>query len=451
MSSLFLMLAAPAIKRARLLATVLLLLVAGSLAARVAAADLALTLAEAQRLALTRSQQLPAQDQAVIAARELAVAAGQRPDPTLKIGIDNLPVSGDDKFSLTRDFMTMRRIGLMQEVTRSDKLTARAQRFRGVADKSLAEKESAIAAIQRDTALAWLERYYAEQLGAAIGGQVAAARREVQAADSAYRGGRGNQADLFNARSALVAIEDRQSEAERRIRNARILLARWSGAPADTPLSGMPAIDTVRLDPATLDTTLDHHPQFAALRSQEAIARAEADLALANRKTDWSVEVAFQQRGSAYSNMVSVGLSLPLQWDQKNRQNRELQAKLAAVEQVKDERAELLRTHIAETRTMVNDWENGRERIARYQNQLLPLARERTAALLGAYRGGKAGLADVLAARRNELEVQQQALTLQADTAKLWAQLNFLFPDTQALPAALQSSPEHINLNSDSK
>jgi hypothetical protein len=47
-------------------------------------------------------------------------------------------------------------------------------------------------------------------------------------------------------------------------------------------------------------------------------------LAEANKKPDWSVEVAFQQRGSAYSNMVSVGISLPFQWDQKNRQDREL-------------------------------------------------------------------------------------------------------------------------------
>ena len=89
----------------------------------------ALTLDDALRLAQARSRQLPAQDAAASAAREMAVAAGQRPDPTLKAGINNLPINGADRFSLTRDFMTMRSVGVMQEFTREGKLKARTARF----------------------------------------------------------------------------------------------------------------------------------------------------------------------------------------------------------------------------------------------------------------------------------------------------------------------------------
>jgi outer membrane protein TolC len=140
------------------------------------------------------------------------------------------------------------------------------------------------------------------------------------------------------------------------------------------------------------------------------------------------VEVAFQQRGSAYSNMVSVGISVPLQWDRKNRQDRELTARLALVEQSKAEREEALREHVAETRAMIVEWQSGRERVARYERETLPLAGERSQAVLAAYRGAKATLAEVLAARRNETEAHMQSLQLQMDTARLWAQLNFLFP-----------------------
>ena len=80
-----------------------------------------LTLAQAQRIAVDRSQQLVAQDALSNAAREQAVAAGQLPDPVLKLGIDNLPINGSDRFSLTSDFMTQRRIGVMQEIPRSEK------------------------------------------------------------------------------------------------------------------------------------------------------------------------------------------------------------------------------------------------------------------------------------------------------------------------------------------
>ncbi len=394
-----------------------------------AAAQSSLTLSEAQRLAAERSRQLVAQDSAVAASREMAAAAGQLPDPTLKIGIDNLPVEGPDRFSVTRDFMTMRRLGVMQEFTSGEKRQLRAERFEREAERSVAEKAAMLATIQRDTALAWLDRYYAEAMVAVVTEQIGESRLEIEAAEGAYRSGRGSQADIFVARSAVVTLEDRSSEIGRRVRTARTALARWVGAAAEIPLAGKPDIDAIRLDPRALDAQLAHHPQIATLARQSDIAATEVKLAQANKKSDWSLELMYSQRGSAYSNMVSVGVAIPLQWDQKNRQDRELAAKLAMAGQAEAQREEALRAHIAEVRTMIQEWDNGRERRTRYGRELVPLASERTRAVLSAYRGGKAGLADVLAARRNEIEVRMQALQLEMETARLWAQLNFLLPN----------------------
>jgi len=394
----------------------------------VIAADIPLTLGQAQQLAVARSRQLNAQDLAVTASREMAVAAGQLPDPILKAGIDNLPVSGPDRGSLTNDFMTMRRIGVMQELTRSDKRQLRAERYNRLANKSLAEKASAIAAIQRDTAIAWLDQYYSERMLALIAEQSIQAKLEIEASEGNYRAGRGSQADIFAARSALSMVDDRSSEFQRKVRTAKTMLNRWTGIAAELRLAGEPSIGNIRLDLSALDKSLAHHPQIAVMTKQTEIAETDAKLAEANKKPDWSIEGAFQQRGSAYSNMVSVGISLPFQWDQKNRQDRELSSKLAMVEQAKAEREETLRAHVAETRAMVGEWQSDLERSVRYERELIPLAKERTQAILGAYRGGKANLTDLLAARRNEIDVRLQALQLQADTARLWAQLNFLFP-----------------------
>lgn len=399
----------------------------------VAAADAPLTLAEAQRRAVERSRQIPAQDSAAFASRELAVAAGQLPDPVLKLGIDNLPVNGQDQFSLTNDFMTMRRIGVMQEFTRSEKRRLRAQRFEREAEKSLADKTATVATVQREAALAWLDRYYAEALAAVLAQQAKEARLEIIATEGAYRAGRGNQADVIAAHSAAVGLEDQASELGRRIRTAKTALARWVGnEAADAELAGKPAIDAIRLDVDSLDTELVHHPEITVLTKQEEIARAEARIAQADRKADWSLEVVYSQRGPSYSNMVSVGISIPLQWDQKNRQDRELASRLATAEQVKAEREEVLRAHIAEVRAMVVEWENGRERLARYEREIIPLAKERTRATLAAYQGGKAGVTELLMGRRNEIEVRMQAVRLEMETARLWAQLNFLLPADHA-------------------
>jgi outer membrane protein TolC len=393
------------------------------------AADAPLTLAQARKLAIERSRQLSAQDDAVSASREMAIAAGQLPDPVLKFGVDNLPINGQDRWSVTNDFMTMRRIGVMQEITRADKRHWRSERLNREAEKNLAEKTKTAADIERDTAIAWLDLYYAQAMGAVIAEQGEQAKLEMQAAEGAYRAGRGSQADVFSARSAIAAYDDRNSEIQRRIRNAKTMLARWVGDAADLSLAGKPSVDTIRLDLATLDTALAHHPDIAVLTKQEEIAQADAKLAEANKQSDWSVEVNYQQRGPSYSNMISVGVSIPLQWDRKNRQDRELAAKLAMVEQARAERDEMLRAHIAEVRTMANEWQDNRERLVRFANELIPLANERTQASIAAYRGAKSTLADVLMARRNEIDVRLQALQLEADTARLWAQLNFLYPE----------------------
>ncbi len=391
-----------------------------------------LTLAAAQRQAIERSRMLVAQDSAITASREMAVAAAQLPDPIAKLGINNLPVNGEDRFSLTRDFMTMRSVGVMQEFTRTEKREARAERFEREAEKSVAEKSVTIAAIRRDTAIAWLDRYYAEAMTTVISEQSREAAAEIEAAEGAYRAGRGSLADLLSARAASVALADRASELSRKVRAAKIALARWLGDGAEAPLAGHPLIDAIRLDPTTLDADVHHHPDLAVLARKEDVAAAEVRVAQANKKADWSVELMYSQRGPAYSNMISVNVSVPLQWDPKNRQDREVASKLAMLDQARAEREDMLRAHVAEIRAMIAEWENDRERSARYQHELLPLASERTQATVGAYRGAKASITDVLLARRNEIDVRIQALQLEMDTARLWAQLNFLSPEDDA-------------------
>ncbi len=99
------------------------------------------------------------------AATQMAVAAGQLPDPVLKLGINNVPVNGPDQFSVSRDFMTMRSISVMQEFTRPDKRRAKVARFEAEADAAEAQRAVSMANVQRNAVSAWLDRWYAEQTG----------------------------------------------------------------------------------------------------------------------------------------------------------------------------------------------------------------------------------------------------------------------------------------------
>ncbi len=404
-----------------------LALVAGACALQVHAAG-TLTLDEALRLAQERSRQLVAQDASASASRSMAVAAGQRPDPTLKAGINNLPIDGPDRFSVTRDFMTMRSIGVVQDLTRTGKLKARSARFEREAEVAEAGRELALANLQRDTAIAWLDRHYQERMRDVLVSQRDEAKLQIEAADSAYRGGRGAQADVFAARAAVALIEDRIAQTERQVATARTQLSRWIGSPAGDSLAAPPALDAVGLRPGDLETQLAHHPEIAVLQKREELAQAEAEIARTNKQPDASVEVVYSQRGPAYSNMVSVNLAIPLQWDRKNRQDRELAAKLATVEQARAEREEASRMHVAEALAMLQEWQSNRDRLAHYDSSLIPLSTERTRAALAGYRGAGGPLASVLEARRMEIDTRMDRLRLEMDTARLWAQINYLVP-----------------------
>ncbi len=78
----------------------------------------ALGFAEALDLAEQQSPRIAAQRLQIDAASSTQKAAGTLPDPKLSVGIENFPVSGMDRFSLTRESMTMQRLlirhGLLQ-------------------------------------------------------------------------------------------------------------------------------------------------------------------------------------------------------------------------------------------------------------------------------------------------------------------------------------------------
>ena len=412
---------------------------AGAVHAR--AAD-ALTLDRALQLASERSRQIVADDAAASAARDMAVAAGQLPDPVLKAGIVNLPIDGPDRFSLTRDFMTMRSIGVMQELTRDAKRKARSARFEREAETAEASRTLALANLQRDTAVAWLDGYYQERLRDLLVSQRNEAKLQIDAADAAYRGGRGSQADVFAARSAVEQMEDRIAQVERQIATAKTTLARWVGpAPANEPLGAAPSIDSVRLNPADLETQFAHHPEIKVMMKKEETAMAEAEVARANKKSDWSVELMYSQRGPSFSNMVSVNVAVPLQWDQANRQDRELAAKLANVEQMRAQREEATRAHVAEALAMYQEWQSDRERLTRYDRSLVPLADDRPRAALAAYRGSSVPLTAVLEARRGEIDTRMERLRLEMEAARLWAQLEYLIPVGHGAPPQLHAAP----------
>ena len=393
------------------------------------AAETPLSLAEALKIAVGRSQQIVSQRAMVDAAREMSVSGGELPDPKLKLGVENVPTEGADAWSLTRDFMTMSRIGLMQEFPRAEKRRLKSERAQRDAERGTVAVESATLAVERDAAAAWLARRYAADAERVIAAQIAEAELAVTTVTAAYRAGKAPQSELIAAQSMVVELRNRATEASAQTRRARIALARYVGADAERPAGEVP--DVSRLPDEARLADLDAQPEVRLAQAQESVAATDAEIAGAAKKPDWSAEVSYAVRGSPYANMVSLMFTIDLPWSPGTRQDREHAAKLkerdAARAMVEDAR----RMRAAEVQSMQVEWQSARAQVQRIRDELLPLAVQRREAALAAYRGGTGALTAVLDARRAELDAALALINQEQAVAKAWAFLNFVVPGTE--------------------
>ncbi|MGH8221903.1 MAG: TolC family protein [Woeseiaceae bacterium] len=387
-----------------------------------------LSLEEALRAGVAQSPRLAAQRHMLSAAGEQVGRAGELPDPKLRLGIENLPVSGEDRFRYDRDFMTMRAIGWTQEFPNSAKREARnlrAERVRDVEGANLAAQQ---ALLRRDIAAAWLELRYAQRARVAVERLAGQFKLHLESLSPAIARGRQGAADAFMLRQAFEQANDKLIEQDRMIEKARIMLTSWLGDEAKRPLADPPDTSAFAHPREHLVARLDEHPQLRAFDQREALARAEVALASSTKKSDWMLEVGYGQRRPYFDNMVTVMVAFELPWRAERRQDRDVASRLAELEQTRAMKEDARRMHEAEVRGWLADFDTAQRRIERFERTLLPLSRDRTTASLAAYRGGRGELGPVLEAERMVTETELGLVQALAERAKAWANLNYLYP-----------------------
>lgn len=390
------------------------------------------TLDAALQSATDHSASMQAAQASVRASSEAAVKAGQLPDPMLKAGIDNLPVNGGQRFTVGQDFMTMRRIGIEQEWVSGDKRRLRSALANEQVGRERAGYLAQLASARQQTATAWLNAVYAKQALALQQALLDHMNHEFDATKASYRGAKASAVDVVQARAMLAQTQDQWLKARQVYQTALIALSRWTAVPASDVTGTPPAPESFvsSLPPDELRVS-----QPALITAADDIAVAEADTAVANseRRPNWTWEVAYQQRGGAYSNMVSVGVTIPLPLNRRNRQNRDVAEKAELATKARLMYEDTLRQVQADIRSQSETLASGRERIANLSASLLPAADQRVQLANAAYRAGTGSLADTFAARRAQLDAQLQVLDLRRDVSQTWAQLEYqVVPSTMA-------------------
>jgi outer membrane protein TolC len=395
------------------------------------AAAQALSLDDAIRIGEARSARLAAQSAAVAAASDLTGRASQLPDPKLKFGLENVPVSGPDAWSLTQDFMTMKRIGVMQDIVNGDKRRARSER----AARELGVEQAGLALertnLRREIALAWYEMLHATRALEVMSDLVNAVALQQETVGAAIAAGRAPAADGFMARSALETARDQVIDQERVLGRARITLAQFVGDDAQRTVGAAPDTSRLALPVAALLESLDRQPTLQVLERRAALAQSDVALAQSTKTPDWGVELSFGQRTPYYSNMLTLMFSVDLPVFPANRQDREIAASLAQVDRARAQLEEARRTYTAQVRGLALDWESWNRRVERFETVLIPLAQERAAAALAGYRGGKGELMGVIEARKSEAETRLALHNALLERGRAWAGLTYLMPEEE--------------------
>lgn len=377
-----------------------------------------LTLEQAVERATQRSEAARAARAGVSGAAEAARAAGQLPDPMLGLAVENLPVTGADRFSTTREGMTMKRIALSQEWVSAEK-----RRLRTSAAEAMGAREAtglgvALAETRLQAALAFIEAYYAAEVLKLSTTNEGHAREAADTARARLSAGGTSVQDALGLAAAQGTAADELAQARQQVAATSVNLARWTGAPAET--LSPPELRGA----ATQQAFVEAHPLVAAKRRDVEAARSDAAVTASNRHPNWTWELAYGQR-TGYPDLVSVGVNIPLPVAPDARQDRETAARLAGVDKAEAELAEATRAAQAEYAALASDAQRLRERIRAYESGVLAPARQRTAAARAAYASNDASLAMVFDARHAELEAQRRLLDLHRDLAKVHAQLAF--------------------------
>lgn len=385
-----------------------------------------LSLEQAVEQALREAPQVAASAAALEGAQAIAPSAGRLPDPELVTGVDNLPIDTADRFSFTRDFMTMRKIGVMQSFPNRKKRHLRTER----AEREIAVAQALLRKVRFDTALAAAEAWIALALDEESVGRLRTLKPETDlqaaAGRAALASGRATAADALATQALVAELDERILALEQDIEMRRAELARWIGAAADLRLAAIPTDRELRPSMEALVAGVPEHAPLAPMITQLAAAQTDVELARAERRPDWSTELSYADRGSDFSNMVSLGFRIGLPLFPKYRQNPMIAEKLAMVRAQEAERDAEIRMHTAEVRVAIAEWQRGRERLRHYAAELLPLARDRSRAAVVSYSAGRGDLFNAIDSLTREIDIQLDYVQLQGSVARAWVFLHLL-------------------------
>lgn len=402
-----------------------------------------LTLQAAEHHALQSDPAVLASQSRAAALQEQAIADGQLPDPTLGVGIYNLPLND---FSVTREPTTQFRTKIQQAFPRGDTLRYQRKRTEWLGKAETAEADMAAREIQSDLRQVFFELYYQKQAADVVARSRGLFQNLVEITRAHFATGRVSQQDVLQAQLELSRLDDKATQIDGNIEEQQARLTRWLGEnawlpidPVFPPLPDLPPLDELR-------ETVKQHP---AIQTASAKVEANQQMIKAAReqyKPGWNVGLEYRKRfgndpdGSNRDDMMAAMVTVDLPVFTEKRQDKRLTSSRQNTEaaiQIREQRLRELRRMLESNYAQ---WKRLSAQEALYRERLLTEASDSAAAALNAYQSGTSEFDTLMRARITELDIKLNDLRVRVDRAKAQARLLYLLPKSNTTPSPVQGT-----------
>jgi outer membrane protein TolC len=391
-----------------------------------ATAGPALTLAEAEEVALARDgglDQLRARRDAL---GDAAIAEAELPDPQLRFGAMNVPT---DSFELDQEPMTQVQIGLRQRFQPGKTRSIARERGEVLATVQEARSLDRERGVRQAVRRAWIEHAWTSSAVDLLAEQQIWFAQLDDAATAAYASGRRPQHELLRIAMERELLEERQVELRQMALTSRAALARWLGSDAvpaaitelpTLPDPGPPAAERVAA-----------HPVVMAARREADASALDVDLARQRYRPAWAVDVAYGFRdgedadGDDRADFLSAMLSFDVPLFTANRQDRRVSSAAAEERGHRARLTEVKRELLGRYEAATARWGSLADRIEVFETRVVPSAEANVLATRQAYRNDVVPFDELASAEKALLDARTRLLRLRTD--RLLAQAEMLY------------------------
>ncbi|HKI61163.1 MAG TPA: TolC family protein [Mariprofundaceae bacterium] len=400
-----------------ILTITLIFLSTGLSPAQASSEESVLSLAQAELLAINNNPALKAAGKQAEAMAAIPSQVGSLPDPRLSLGTLNLPV---DSFSTSQEPMTQMQLGISQAFPFPGKLGLKELAAEHMAAMALQNQQEFRLVLVRNTRIHWWNLAYLDSALSILRHNQELLRNLVRIAETKYKTGKGLQQDVLLAQLELSKLLDRElmlgAARESEAASLNALLGRAARSTIVLPRQAGHALSDIKFNVDALkESARTFRPMLVAMDYNVQAADARVALAEKDNYPDFNLGASYGFRqgvnpanGQSRPDMASIMFSMSVPLYSGSKQDKAVDQRTAEKAAAEFSWQDAANQVDAEIDAAASDLRISRDRVALFEQGILPQARQTTASMLAGYQVNKVDFLNLIGAQLSKFNMEIQ-------------------------------------------